>query len=149
MRIRKARVSDISRIYEIGKDEFEKTSWGNAVNKNVIRKIILEEPNHCWILEINGKVEGARFIRHEWGKVLWGWLILVSPNYRRHNYGTVLFNRTRKILKKQGYEKLFSEVAMDDIPSIKWHKKIGYKKVGVFKDWLGKGKDAIIFGIDL
>lgn len=149
MKVKRAKLSDVDRIYEIGKDELARTSWGKWFNKKTLKHIVLEEPKHCWVLEINGKVEGARLIRHEWGKVLWGWLILISKPYRHKGYGTLFFERTKKILRKEGYEKLFSEVAMDDIVSIKWHRKMGYKKEGVFKDWLGRGKDAIIFSIDL
>ena len=74
---------------------------------------------------------------------------MVSPKYRQEGYGTLFFNHTRKILKKEGYEKLFSEVAIDDVASIKWHKKTGYKNLGVFKGWLGKDKNAVIFSIDI
>lgn len=149
MRIRRAKLSDVDRIYHIGKDEFKKAGWGYWFTKKTLRNLISQQPELCWVLEIEDRVEGARFVFDEWNKNLWGWVILVSEPLRGRGYGTLLFEKTRKILKRRHYRKLFSDVAVEDLPSIRWHRKRGYERVGTFKDWFGKGKDAIIFSIDL
>jgi len=149
MKIRKARFSDVNRIYEIGKDEFKKTGWGYWFTKDNLRHLISEQAELCWVLEINDRVEGAHFVLEEWDKNVWGWVILISKPFRQKGYGTLLFEETIKMLKKRHYQKMFADVAVGDIPSLKWHKRLGFKRLGIFEDWLGKGKDAIIFSVDI
>ncbi|MFZ3077525.1 MAG: GNAT family N-acetyltransferase [Candidatus Aenigmatarchaeota archaeon] len=146
MKIRLCKKEDLQQIMKLGKDVFCGESW---YRKNVFDSILKENPKTCWVLEVDGKIEGVRFGLADLGGRAWGWILVIDKEMRRKGFGTKLFLYTAKKLKRMGYRKLYADCSTKNQPSIKWHLKMGYNMSGVFRDWYAKGADAIIFDYDL
>jgi len=146
MRIRICQEKDIPRILKLGKDVFKKQKW---YTRKYLTEVLHENPKTCWILEIGGVIEGARFIADDTDGRAWGWLLIMDKHYRREGLGSKFFLYTAKRLKQLGFRKIYGECHATNQVSIEWHLKIGYKLVGVFRDWYGKGNDAVVFDYDL
>ncbi len=146
MKMRLAKISDVGQIYQLGKFDFKKENW---YTKKIIKKLITFNPKICWILEDKGKVIGARMFLESFGTGVWGWLILIKKEYRHQHLGTTFFERTCKELKRMGYKRILTDVETGNNVSIKWHKKVGYVKIGYAKDWFDRGVDAVIFKKEL
>ena len=141
MRIRYAKASDVDTIYEIGKSDFRTEGW---FTKDIIRKTIKDNPRLCWSLEYKGSVIGSRLFCEYEGRDAWGWLIIIKSGMRHHHLGSTLFDYCCKQLKERGFKRIITDVSTKNKASMGWHKKMGYRKLGVVKDWYGRGKSAII-----
>jgi len=142
MRLRLAKLSDIPGIQKIGKDDFRGEKWFDIPT---LRCLLKRNPKTCWVVEDKGKIIGARFCQVTWRNQAWGWLVLVDPKMRHAHIGTYLFTETAKRLKKQGVTRIITDVYVENKPSIKWHKKMGYVNLGRINDWYPKGGAALIF----
>lgn len=58
--------------------------------------------------------------------------IYVDKNFKGHGLGTELYQKLEDILKKQGVVNLMACITEENINSIKFHEKRGYKAVGTF-----------------
>lgn len=146
MKIRLCKKEDLPQIMKLGKDVFCGDVW---YTKSVLESVFRDNPNLCWILEIDGKVEGVRFVFDDSDGRGWGWLLILDPKFRRKGLGSKLFLYTAKELKKKGFRKIYADCSVKNHISINWHFKVGYRIAGVFRDWHGKGADAIVFDYDL
>lgn len=90
-----------------------------------------------------------RFVFDDSGGRAWGWLIILDPKLRRNGLGSELFFYTAKKLKRMGFRKMYADCSVKNRVSINWHFKVGYRIAGVFRDWYGKGSDAVVFDYDL
>lgn len=146
MNIRLCKKEDIPHIMKLGKDVFCKENW---YKKSVLESVFRKNPKTCWVLEIGRKIEGVRFVFDDSGGRAWGWLIILDPKFRRMGLGSKLFFYTAKKLKKMGFRKVYADCSVKNHVSVNWHFKVGYRIAGVFRDWYGKGADAVIFDYDL
>jgi len=146
MHVRLARLSDVSSIYRIGRNDFTDENW---FTKGVLEWTIKSNPGLCWVLEEDRKILGARLVCECYGKSVWGWLMLINKDKRHEHLGTFLFDETCKLLKKKGFGRIVTDVYTKNTASVNWHRKMGYRKLGLVKDWFDNGKDAMIFCKDL
>ena len=100
-------------------------------------------------MEDQGKVKGVRFVFDDSDGRAWGWLLIIHKDLRDKGVGTKLFKYTAKKLKEKGFRKLYAECSAESKTALNWHLKVGYKKIGTFRDWFGKGHHAIVFDYDL
>lgn len=146
MKIRLCKKEDLPQIMKLGKDVFKREKW---YRKNILEHVIRENAKTCWVLEIGGRIEGVRFVYDDSDGRAWGWLLILDPKFRRKGLGLKLFLYTAKKLKQMGFRKIYCECGAKNLASINWHFKTGYNLVGVFRDWYGKGLDAVVFDYDL
>ncbi|RBL90052.1 GNAT family N-acetyltransferase [Chitinophaga flava] len=58
----------------------------------------------------------------------------LSPGYTGKGYGSELFTRLHNELQKKGYKNILVNISSLNKASIRFHKKLGFKKCGDFKD---------------
>ena len=146
MKVRRVRHADVNAIYGMGRGDFLEEEW---FTRPELRWIISSNPRSCWVLEDGGKLIGARLTCEAWGTTAWGWLVVIRREMRRNHLGTFLFDETCRLLKKQGMSRIMTDVYIRNKVSVAWHRKMGYRELGVVKDWFDKGKSAIIFCKDI
>jgi ribosomal protein S18 acetylase RimI-like enzyme len=146
MKIKHAKLSNVNDIYDLGKNDFKNEKW---FTKETLKWNIKANPKLCWILEDKGKIIGARMFCETLGNTVWGWLIVIRKDLRNYGLGKFLFDECCKKLKKMRLRRILTDVNSKNKKSIKWHKKMKYKKLGHVKDWFYKGEDAIIFAKEL
>lgn len=151
MRIRYARKSDLPAIYCMVDEWREelKTSKADWFDHKNFRRMVEQSPKTCWVAEVDGKLVGFRFVWDDTDGRAWGWTIYIEKPWRGQGLGTELFMRTAKLLKKQGFRKMYAETYLTDRLAIKWHRKVGYKRIGTFPDWYGPDEHAAVFCYDL
>ncbi len=142
MRIRPAKLSDVGKIYDIARDELSREEW---FDRKELVWIIRSNPKSCWVMENEGKVLGARLTCETWATTAWGWLVAIRKDLRHQHLGTFLFDETCRLLKRQGMTRIMTDVYTGNGVSVNWHRKMGYRRLGLVKDWFDNGKDAIIF----
>jgi RimJ/RimL family protein N-acetyltransferase len=152
--IRLCKKSDLSKIMRLTKNWTCEFKGGPARGENWFTtkhaaKILRENPKTCWVLEIEGKIAGFRFVDNDSDGRAWGWTIFIAKPFRQAGYGTLLFKETLKALKKLGFRKLYAECDFDNRRVIAWHKKMGYARIGTFPDWFGPDAHAAVFAMDL
>jgi L-amino acid N-acyltransferase YncA len=57
----------------------------------------------------------------------------VDPSEHRQGIGRLLFQSTRLVARKQGYEKFFALVRADNAGALSFYKRIGFNVIGVAK----------------
>ena len=92
----------------------------------------------------NGKIGGATILQGHYDGRAWTWMIYVRKDLQSKGYGSKFLAAIEKELKRKGYRKLYADVTVGDAPSTLFHVKNGFKVSGVFPEWHGKRKDALI-----
>ena len=142
-KIRLAKKGDIPEIIRIAKQDWKgDTAW---IKKWNFERILKDNPKTCWIMEIGGKIVGVRLVKDDFEHRAKGLLLMIRPEYKGQGYGTTLFNETKNRLKKIGYRCLFGETGVDNKPSIKWHKKVGYKVLCKVPGWFFDDSASVLF----
>ena len=72
----------------------------------------------------------------------------VAPNARRNGIGSTLLTIIEKNIKNQGVNKIFLEVALNNIAGKKLYENNGYKVVGIRPKYYD-GIDAVLMAKDL
>ena len=116
--------------------------WDNTKN---VKEVLRRSSKTCWVVESNKKVVGFRLAIDDIQNRVWSRLIVISKDYRGRGVGSFLVRETNKKLKKMGFRKVYTYVEENNITSIEWHVKTGYKKVTILKDWYKKGDNGILF----
>lgn len=78
--------------------------------------------------------------------------VCVVPSMRRRRIGVSLMAHMQAFLKERGSEKLFLEVAADNVSAISLYEKTGFKKTGCRKNYYktdNGSKDALLFVCNL
>ena len=85
----------------------------------------------------NDKILGYAYAHLYGTRAAYAWTveasIYVDHNYKGHGLGRELYQRLETILKKQGVVNLLAAVTEENSGSVKFHEKMGYKKVGTFQ----------------
>lgn len=71
-------------------------------------------------------------------------LLVVDRNYRRKSIGKNLLKETLKILEKLKVEHVFLEVSNRNSAAINLYKKVGFKQIGIRKNYYGKDNHGIV-----
>lgn len=81
----------------------------------------------------DGKIIGfADYYPSDSGVVYLNW-VFVDNSFRRKGLGTALLKRLLVSAKKHGEHSIWTEILADNYKSINLIKKIGFKKIGLFK----------------
>jgi ribosomal protein S18 acetylase RimI-like enzyme len=109
-------------------------------------RIAFKNPKaQVWVAEIRGKVAGFIYFVEEGGFLRSTYLRLigVSSEFARAGIGKKLMNKMESIaLRPNG---IFLLVTRTNRPARAFYKRLGYKKVGVLKDYVLKGVDECIY----
>ncbi|MQS76976.1 GNAT family N-acetyltransferase [Companilactobacillus halodurans] len=88
-------------------------------------------------LDEDNKILGYAYAHLYGPRAAYAWTteasIYVDQNYKGHGLGTTLYQKLEQILKKQHVVNLLACVTEENLNSIKFHEKLGYKQVGTFK----------------
>lgn len=71
-------------------------------------------------------------------------LIAISPEYKRQGVGRLLFNTAEQLAKTNNCSYLLADTAVGAKSSVNWHKKNGFKIVGM-KSWYNTNYYSYIF----
>jgi len=115
------------------------------IQKSVFAKVLKDNPKTCWVMEIDRKIAGVRLVCDDFEHRAWGWLLIMRPEFRRNGFGTKLWQETNKSLKNKGYRCLLGDCGLNDISSIKWHKKMGFKILCKIPGWFFDNSTGILF----
>lgn len=137
--IRKARISDLDEILKIEKENFE-TPWSLESFLNELSASY----STCYIYEENFKVIGYIVLHIILNEIQIA-NISVDKNFQGKRVGFKLLDFVLKTYR--GFI-FFLEVRVDNFRAIKLYEKFGFKKIGLRKDYYGKGKDAILMKLN-
>ena len=101
---------------------------------------ILNQPGTLLICEWReGTLAGFQLSDRLRGTII---TIDVHPSFRRQGIARLLMIRSLQTLKASGHKRVISEVAVDNIPSLLLHLKLGFKKRFTLKHYYGTGQNA-------
>ena len=102
-----------------------------------------------WLVwEENGQILGYAYAAPPYTRAAYRWCaepsVYLKPEARGRGIGKKLYAALEEILKLQGYQVLYALVTQDNLPSLRFHKKLGYREKVLFADcgfkfgrWLG------------
>ncbi|EON70680.1 GNAT family N-acetyltransferase [Lysinibacillus sphaericus] len=149
MKIRTAKLSDLSAIFEVGTVCFPPEE---AATEKEFEERLKVYPDHFWILEengeligfINGMVTNEPTIRDEMfknaslheGEGAWQAIFGVNtvPKYRKHGYAAKMMEQVIADAKKQGRKGCILTCKKE---LIHYYEKFGYKNEGISQSSLG------------
>lgn len=137
--IRKAQVSDLDEILRIENENFE-TPWSFESFLNELSSSY----STCYVYEENFKVTGYIVLYILLNEIEIA-NISIDKNYQGKRVG---FKLLEFVLNKYIGFIFFLEVRVDNFRAIKLYEKFGFKKIGLRKDYYGKGKDAILMKLN-
>ncbi len=142
MKVRKAAKNDLPEIWQQAQATLGGEAW---FSKEFLFNTFKKFSENSYVFEDDGgKIGGTAIFQCEGDGRAWTWMIYVRNDLQKKGYGTVFLKALEKELKQKGYRKLYADVTVGDTPSILFHVKNGFKISGVFPDWHGKRKDALI-----
>ena len=134
--IRDARLEDMDEIVKI-----EEESFDDPYSKELFIRLLLS--GTIFLVAENNEVKG--YIIGEAigtrGHVI---SIAVKRKFRRQGVGRQLMEKLEEILLRVGVKKVRLEVAIENKTAVNFYRKLGYRAVGVLKDYYGWGKDALL-----
>jgi ribosomal-protein-alanine N-acetyltransferase len=139
VKIRKFQLSDMKELLEIEKFSFPKSPYSEATFLSwyeIAKDTFL-------VAEVEKKIVGyiIGFCGSEVGIVV---SIAVHPNFRRKGIGTKLWKELLKLFKNNNVKIAQLEVRKSNSIAQNFYKKIGFKKIGVIKNYYENGEDAIV-----
>lgn len=137
--IRKAQISDLEEILRIENENFE-TPW----SLESFLSELSASYSTCYVYEENFKVIGYIVLYIILNEIEIA-NISVDKNFQGKRVGFKLLDF---VLKKYRGFIFFLEVRVDNFRAIKLYEKIGFKRIGLRKDYYGKGKDAILMKLN-
>ena len=102
-----------------------------------------------WLVwEEEGEILGYAYAAPPYTRAAYRWCaepsVYLKPRARGRGIGRKLYGALEEILKLQGYQVLYSLVTEDNLPSLRFHEKLDYRKKVLFEDcgfkfgrWLG------------
>ena len=110
------------------------------------RGITAQFPWLVW--EEGGKVLGYAYASAPYTRPAYAWCaepsVYLCPQARGSGIGAALYAALEAILLKQGYQVLYALVTQENAASLRFHEKLGYRKMVLFPDcgfkfgrWLG------------
>ncbi|MFH0949091.1 MAG: GNAT family N-acetyltransferase [Candidatus Aenigmatarchaeota archaeon] len=142
MKIRKAMKNDLSEIWQQAQTVLWNEVW---FSKRFLYDTFEKFGENSYVFEDeNKKIGGAAIFQSHYDGRVWTWMIYIRNDLQKKGFGTDFLKSLEKELRQKGYRKLYVDVTVDDAPSILFHIKNGFKISGVFPEWHGKRKDALI-----
>jgi ribosomal-protein-alanine acetyltransferase len=129
-------ISQLSRLYEIEKQCFEK----EAFTKQQLAYLLTDYSAIGLAAKVDGEVAGftiakVDFKRNErFGHIL---TVDVTPVYRRKGVAQKLLHKVEALLRERGIKECRLEVREDNVAALKLYQKTGYKRVGILEKYYG------------
>jgi ribosomal-protein-alanine N-acetyltransferase len=81
----------------------------------------------------------------DYGEVKLGHIVTIDviPKYRRKGIATKLLQKVEKEFQNTGVKTSYLEVRDDNVAARRLYQKLGYREVGVLKDYYSRGGDGI------
>jgi ribosomal-protein-alanine N-acetyltransferase len=128
--------SDLDRIIEIEESSFTVGAYSRSQFEEFYRDNL-----EFFVAEISGKVVGyiVGYISGETGEID---SIAVDPHFRRLGIGRSLCELIIEKFREMGIKTCFLEVRTTNEPAVRLYEKIGFKIVGILKNFYADGGDA-------
>lgn len=144
MQIRKMTAADVFVVADL-----EKRAFTMPWSVEAFKSALMSQPQRFVIAEENGEVvgyAGMMFVVDE-GQLL---NIAVEPDYRRRGIARSLINELIAYGTEHGATLYTLEVREHNTPARKLYASMGFREVGVRKDYYGEPvEDAILMDLDL
>lgn len=133
--IRQAEIDDLAAIFHLGEKVFTSQEFSNLYrtwDEYEVTTFFNQETENLIVADDNGKVVGFAMgttiekARSAWsyGHLVW---LGVEPSYARRGVGSMLFDRFRRLMKKQGVRMLMVDTQADNIPAIRFFRSKGFE----------------------
>ena len=141
--IRPATEKDIPEILEIYAPYVENTTVSFEYDvpclKTFTQRFYTITAQFPWLVwEEEGRILGYAYASAPFERAAYRWCaepsIYLRPEARGREIGRKLYAVLEAILEKQGYRVLYALITGENTPSIRFHEKMGYRKVGFFPD---------------
>ena len=100
------------------------------------RDITVQFPWLVW--EEEGNILGYAYGSLPFGRAAYRWVaaasIYLAPEAQGRGIGTKLYAALEKVLKEQGYRKLYAIITSDNPGSVAFHERLGFRPLGMFPD---------------
>ena len=139
--IRLATEKDVPEILEIYAPYVENTTvtfeYDVPCRRSFLQRFYEITAQFPWLVyEEAGKVLGYAYASRPWGRAAYSWnaeiSIYLHPDIHGRGIGRKLCAALEHLLKLQGYRIIYSVITSDNLGSIAFHKKIGYKYLTEF-----------------
>lgn len=132
--IREVKIDDIPAIFHLGEKVFTSQDYSNLYrtwDEYEVTTFFNQDSENCLVAEDNGKVVGFAMgttiekSRSAWsyGHLVW---LGVEPKYARSGVGSMLFDRFKRLMKKQGIRMLMVDTQADNAAAVEFFRKKGF-----------------------
>lgn len=139
IKIRKATLDDIDIIHQIEMNIFD-----NPFGKDMLQFEINENPfGNYFVLQLNDTIIGfiGFWYMYENGQIT---NVAISKEFQRNGYGELLIKHGIYDAKKNNVVNLTLEVRHNNLAAILLYEKLGFKKIGIRKNYYPGNIDAIL-----
>lgn len=143
MTIRDARRSDVPAMLAIYAPFVEHTAvsfeYDVPTEAEFARRLEEHQAAFPWLVcEENGRVMGYAYAGRAFERAAYGWNAEIScylaPELRGRGVGRRLYARIEEILTRLGYYKLFAVVTSANVPSVAFHRALGFRDAACFRN---------------
>lgn len=126
-------------IFEIEREVFKEKAWSMDMIRSELKHVfslgflLLKDYQHIGYLLARNYSDEAEILR-----------IAIKPSYQRRGLGKLLWIYFLKEAQLKGIKKVYLEVSDKNLQAQNFYKKIGFKEIGVRKNYYGVGENAIM-----
>ena len=136
--IRKGCYKDLQSILFIAAHIFKKEQW----SRNMLEEELVSSPDRIsWVATYNKEILGYLMIRYLKNEINI-MNMAVTHLFQRKGIGRLLINHMIKDFPM--YTSIFLEVKKGNFPAINLYSSVGFKQVGLRRNYYQDGKDAIL-----
>lgn len=141
--LRFVRDEDASEITEIYRPYVDNSivSWEYEAPEapEILSRIVKVKKYYPWLIcEFDGCVAGYAYAAEHRDRIGYQWSVEVSiyvhEDHRRKSVAKCLYNALFKILKLQGYHVMLAIISVPNIPSVSFHRSLGFVKTAAFNE---------------
>lgn len=146
--VREASEDDLPDMFRLERFEFRE----DALSIHDLKKIAMGKSSVSIVIEKNGKLIGYIIggiklsLTGAYGRID---LLIIDGNYRKEGFGRYLVMRMLEILSAASCNYVILEVAIDNIKAIRLYESLGFKSIGIRKNYYSKGIHAILMKKEL
>lgn len=132
--IRQAEIDDLAAIFHLGEKVFTSQEFSNLYrtwDAYEVTTFFNQESENLIVADVDGFLAGFAIgttiekARSAWsyGHLVW---LGVDPDHSRSGVGSLLFDRFKRLMKKQGVRMLMVDTQADNEPAIQFFRKKGF-----------------------
>jgi ribosomal protein S18 acetylase RimI-like enzyme len=133
--IRQAEIDDLAAIFHLGEKVFTSQAFSNLYrtwDEYEVTTFFNQESENLLVADDDGTVVGFAMgttiekARSAWsyGHLVW---LGIEPEYARSGIGSMLFDRFKRLMKKQGVRMLMVDTQADNAPAIRFFRSKGFE----------------------